>query len=276
MKDDIALDRSQVRQARGADVVFVGSRWEVGELYRRTSGLPIRIAVVGRPFDLDWFAPEARLAEAKGRGRDLRLFRRFHRLAGPVVLFAGPYTEAGGLDLVLEAVFRLRERTPELRLAAIPYGSTDRGYRDRCEMRALALGHHGIVEWEPVESQIPFWYAAAEVVCAPFRAVESPEPARLAAAAGRPVVGSDLEALREYVDHGATGYLLPVGDIDSLESSLESLLENEDEASRLGEAARRRAEADYSFLAVAMTLRREWESLPGVRLDSVVGDRQLS
>ena len=234
-EEDIALGRSQVRQARGADVVFVGSRWEAGELYRRTSGLPTRIAVVGRPLDLDWFAPEARLAEAKGRGRDLRLFRRFHRLAGPVVLFAGPYTEAGGLDLLLEAVFRLRERTPELRLAAIPHGSTDRGYLDRCEMRALALGHHGIVEWEPVEAQIPFWYATAAVVCAPFREAISAEPARRAAASGRPLVGSDLESVREYVDHGATGYLLPVGDIDSLESSLEALLGER----RRGEPTRR-------------------------------------
>ena len=36
-----------------------------------------------------------------------------------------PYTEAGGLDLLIEAVFRLRERMPDLRLAAVPHGPTD-------------------------------------------------------------------------------------------------------------------------------------------------------
>ncbi len=90
-----------------------------------------------------------------------------------MVLFVGPYTEAGGLDLLLEVVFRLRERMPDLRLAAIPHGPTDPDYRDRCEMRALGLGHHGIVEWEPVDSEVPFWYAIAAVVCSPAREATS-------------------------------------------------------------------------------------------------------
>ena len=198
---DTALTPRQARQAQLANAVLAGSRWELGEL-GRLDGLPARAAVVQRPLDLDWHASEARLAEAKGRGRDLRRFRRFHRLAGPVVLFAGPYTEAGGLDLLLESVFRLRERMPDLRLAAIPHGPTDPRYRDRCEMRALGLGHHGIVEWDPADSEIPFWYAIAAVVCSPAREAASPEPTKRAAAAARPFVGSDLEPFREHVDDG--------------------------------------------------------------------------
>ena len=185
---DTALTRPQARQVQLADAVFAGSRWELGQL-GSSHALPAHTAVVQRPLDLEWHAPEAQLAETKGRGRDLRRFRRFHRLAGPVVLFVGPYTEAGGLDLLLEVVFRLRERMPDLRLAAIPHGPTDPDYRDRCEMRALGLGHHGIVEWEPVDSEVPFWYAIAAVVCSPAREATSPEPVKRAAAAARPFVG---------------------------------------------------------------------------------------
>ncbi len=165
---------------------------------------------------------------------------------------------------------------PELRLAAIPHGSTDPRYRDRCEMRALALGHHGIVEWEPLESEIPFWYATAAVVCAPSREAGSPEPAKRAAAAGRPFVGSDTEPFREHVDDGTTGYLVPVDGPDSLGRSLEVLLGNPEEATRLGEAARRRAEVDYTAVASAKTLRREWESLRAARLDSTSGSGHLA
>jgi glycosyltransferase involved in cell wall biosynthesis len=145
--------------------VLAGSGWELGELSRR---LPpgTRTAVLPRPIDLDRRAPEPRLAEAKGRGRDLCRFRRFHRLAGPVILFAGPFTEAGGLDALADAVFALRERVADLRLATIPHGRGDAHYRDRCEMRILGLGHHGIVEWTPSEDEVPFWYATAAVVCA--------------------------------------------------------------------------------------------------------------
>jgi glycosyltransferase involved in cell wall biosynthesis len=201
------------------------------------------------------------LAEAKGRGRDLRRFRRFHRLAGPVILFAGPFTEAGGLDVLVEAVFALRERVPDLRLAAIPHGATDARYRDRLEMRILGLGHHGIVEWSPPESEIPFWYATAAVVCAPAREPVSPEPAKYAAAAARPFLGSDLEPFREQVEDGMTGRLVPAHDRDALERVLEELLGDSDEQARIGEAARRKAEADYSPATTARALRREWAAV---------------
>jgi glycosyltransferase involved in cell wall biosynthesis len=268
---DAALTPLQVRQAQLADTVLAGSRWELEEL-GRLHGLPARAAVVQRPLDLDWHAPEDQLAEAKGRGRDLRRFRRFHRLAGPVVLFAGPYTEAGGLDLLLEAVFGLRERMPDLRLAAIPHGPTDPRYRDRCEMRALGLGHHGIVEWDPADSEIPFWYAIAAVVCSPAREAVSAEPTKRAAAAARPFVGSDLEPFREHVDDGTTGYLVPIGDLESLQAALESVLGAEEEATWLGDAALRRAKADYSPAAAAQGLRREWESLVDSRIGSTSSD----
>jgi glycosyltransferase involved in cell wall biosynthesis len=258
---DTSLTRADARRTKAADAFLAGSRWELEQLARRLGDVPAGSAVVPRPLDLDWYSPEPRLAETKGRGRDLRRFRRFHRLAGPTVLFAGPYKEPGGLDLLIEAVFRLHERMPDLRLAAVPHGPTDPRYRDRCEMRILGLGHHGIVEWSPDDAEIPFWYATAAVVCAPSRATESPEPAKRAAAAARPFVGSNLEPFREHVDEGATGRLVPVGDLDALETTLETLLDAEDEAGRLGEAARRKAESEYSPPAAARTLRGEWESL---------------
>jgi glycosyltransferase involved in cell wall biosynthesis len=258
---DTVLDRRQAKQVRYADALIAGSGWELGELRRGASALPPHATVVSRPLDLQWYAPEPELAEAKGRGRDLRRFRRFHRLAGPVVLFAGPYTDAGGLDLLVEVVFRLRERFPDLRLATIPHGATDARYRDRCEMRALGLGHHGVVEWDPPEYEVPFWYATAAVVCCPSREPTSPEPAKRAAAAARPLIASDLEPFREHVDDGTTGYLVEVGDLGAFEARLESVLGAEDAAMRTGRAARHKVETEYSPVAAAQKLRLEWETV---------------
>jgi glycosyltransferase involved in cell wall biosynthesis len=274
-EDGTVFTRAQARQAVNADAVFAGSRWELAELCRRHPGLPAHTSVVGRPLDLEWYAPEAEIAEMKLRGRDLRRFRRFHRLAGPVILFAGPYVEAGGFDLLLEAAFRLREAIPELRVAAIPHGPTDPRYRDRCEMRALGLGHRGIVEWSPAPAEVSFWYATATVVCGPARAPGSGEPAKRAAASGRPFVGSDLEPFREHLEDDQTGHLVPAGDLDALQSSLEEVLHNEDEASRLGEAARRKAEAEYSPAVAARQLRREWELVLEARPRSTGDDSRL-
>jgi glycosyltransferase involved in cell wall biosynthesis len=257
---ETALNRRELRQAREAKTVLAGSGWELGELRRRLSA-PTRTAALGRPVDLDRHAPEPLLAETKGHGRELRRFRRFHRLAGPVVMFAGPFTEAGGLDVLVEAVFALHERMQELRLAAIPHGPTDERYRDQLEMRILGLGHHGLLEWSAPYSEIPYWYATAAVVCAPAREPVSPEPAKYAAAAARPFVGSNLEPFREQVEEGVTGRLVPAGDRFALERTIEELLEDHAKQARLGRAARRRAEAEYSPAAAARALRAEWEAV---------------
>jgi glycosyltransferase involved in cell wall biosynthesis len=135
--------------------------------------------------DVAAFAPEEVLAET--RGRDLRLFRRFHRLAGPVVLYAGAYDRGGGLAEAVAAACRLSERIPELRLVAVPFGPIRRRYLDRCEREALRLGHRGIVERRLEERDVPLWFAVADVVCVPGERVD-PLVLRLAAAAATPVV----------------------------------------------------------------------------------------
>jgi glycosyltransferase involved in cell wall biosynthesis len=255
------LSGGQAREARRADAVLAGSRWECSKLLPQLEGSAAQTAVIPRPLDLEWYATEAQLEETKGRGRDLRRFRRFHRLAGPMVLFAGPFTEAGGLDVLVEQVFELRERIPDLRLAAIPHGAVDARYRDRCEMRMLALGHHGILEWDPSDADVPFWYASASVVCAPARAAGSPEPAKRAAAAGRPFVATDLEPFREHVVDELTGCLVDGRALNALRATLEGLLTDESRARGIGEAARRRIENDYTPAVAARALRSAWEEL---------------
>jgi glycosyltransferase involved in cell wall biosynthesis len=191
--------------------------------------------------DLDWFAPEKQLLQ--NRGPEIKRFRRLHRLAHPIVLFVGPYTPAGGLETLVGCVYELRERVEDVRLAALPLGPTDQRYLDRCEAEALALGHHGIVEWTPEPGDVPFWYATATVVCAPWTQPGPADPLLLAAAAGRPFVGSDLPAFREAAGDSEAVTLVPIGARMELVAALERLVADLEEAARLGAAARLRAEA---------------------------------
>jgi glycosyltransferase involved in cell wall biosynthesis len=195
--------------------------------------------------DLDRYAPAAVLRQT--RDSELKRFRRLHRLAAPVVLFAGPYTPDGGLETTLAAVERLRETIEGLRFAAIPEGPIDQRYLDECEKRALALGHHAVVEWTSTDDERTMWYALAAVVCLPCgaNAAISPRPAQLAAAAGRPFIGTDVPALAEFVENGETGVLIRPGDPDALVEQIRALLEHEDAAAAMGERARARAEAQW-------------------------------
>ena len=250
------LSWRDARAAAGADLILLGSLAELQAFRQRHARLAERTALFVRPVDLDAHAPLKQLH--KTRDAQIKRFRRMHRLAGPVVLYAGPYTRDGGLDLTLEAVYTMRERSPELRFAAIPHGAIDQDYLDRCERRALALGHHGIIEWNPDPTDVPLWYALASIVCTPARRPVGSTSPKLAAAAGRPFVGSDLPCLAENVVEGKTGFLVSPDDLDTLTAALEALLGDEDEASRLGAGGLEWAAEHLSPAGAAKRLRRLW------------------
>ena len=62
-----------------------------------------------------------------------------------------------------------------------------------------------------------------------------------AMASGCPVVCTDAGGPAEYVEHGVTGFVVPVGNLDAVASRIAWLLDHPEEATRLGEAGRRRA-----------------------------------
>jgi N-acetyl-alpha-D-glucosaminyl L-malate synthase BshA len=56
-----------------------------------------------------------------------------------------------------------------------------------------------------------------------------------------PVIATSVGGLPEVVAHGETGFLYPVGDVDSMADAAIRILQDDDLRGRLGRAARRRA-----------------------------------
>ena len=66
-------------------------------------------------------------------------------------------------------------------------------------------------------------------------------------AARRAVVASNLGALKEIIENGISGFLLPPGKINALADAIIELLGDGALRARLGEAGRRRAEAEFNI-----------------------------
>jgi glycosyltransferase involved in cell wall biosynthesis len=92
----------------------------------------------------------------------------------------------------------------------------------------------------------PYYERAAVVVC-PSRREGYGVVAREAMAYGRPVVASAVGGLLDAVEDGVTGLLVPPGDTHALRAAIERLLADPDLRSRLGEAARARAQERLSW-----------------------------
>jgi glycosyltransferase involved in cell wall biosynthesis len=82
-----------------------------------------------------------------------------------------------------------------------------------------------------------------------------------AAAAGRPVVATDVPGCREVVRDGQEGILVPLGDIDAAARALTTLAADPDLRSRLGAAANARFRARFTADAVRQTVRNLYRAL---------------
>ena len=66
-----------------------------------------------------------------------------------------------------------------------------------------------------------------------------------AAAAGLPVIATDIRGCRQVVDDGTTGRLVPVGDVAALRSAILALAGSPEDRRALGAAARAKAEREF-------------------------------
>jgi glycosyltransferase involved in cell wall biosynthesis len=83
--------------------------------------------------------------------------------------------------------------------------------------------------------------AAADIFALPSHREGMPRSIIEAMATGLPVVATDIRGSREEVVPGATGLLVPVGDVTALAAALGGLAADSDARARMGEAGRARA-----------------------------------
>ena len=94
---------------------------------------------------------------------------------------------------------------------------------------------------------LPAVYAQADVFVLPSRDEGMPNAMLEAMAAGLPVIGSKVAGLDEVVIDGKTGLLIPPEDAAALAEAIRILIEDRDHTFALGQAARTRVEADFSW-----------------------------
>ena len=181
------FDRRLQRYLDRLDAVVVTSRSGLSGLPERVRG---DLRVIPSGVDLDRLARGCRIR----RYQDGKLN----------VLFAGALEPGCGLDLLLEAVGRVR-RHIELRLLVLGDGPLRARYRARVPPE---LEEDVVFAHAPTESR-PDWFATADACCVPGAAQAQVLEAM---AAGRALLAADLEPNRELVHHGREGELLPPAD----------------------------------------------------------------
>ena len=83
-------------------------------------------------------------------------------------------------------------------------------------------------------------------------------------AMGNPIVTTDHVGCREVVEHGRSGYLVPIKDVTSLVTALDDLLSDREKRISFGNYSRKKAEREFDEEMIAERIITE---LYGLKID---------
>ena len=240
------------RVLRGASLVICAGRYPEAEAQRAAGG-PLPTVVVPPGVDTSRFQPLDAAERSSVRG-ELGL-----PVDAPLVVSVSRLVPRKGMDTLIRAAARLRDRVPDVVVAIAGSG------RDRARLEGLveATGAPVRLLGRVPDEILPGLYGAGDVFSMSCRnrwgGLEQEGFGIVfveAAAAGVPSVAGDSGGSAEAVAHGETG--LVVGrpeDPNEVGDALADLLEDDSRRLEMGRRARQRAEAEFSYDVLAARLR---------------------
>lgn len=253
----IAGERTVVAEADRIICAGEGEARMLTELYRAQRS---RISVIPCGVDIDHFRPLDR-AEARARiGLDSD---------EPMILFVGRIEPLKGIDVLIRAASFI-----EGPFRVLVVGGDEKDSRRKRELLRLAreLGVADRITWieAAAHDDLPYYYNAADVCAVPSYYESFGLVALEAMACGVPVVASRVGGLKETVQDGRTGYLVPWRCPEPFAERLDLLLTNEPLRRSLGREARLVAE-NYRWSEVAERVEGVYHELVGRNRGVAVG-----
>lgn len=157
----------------------------------------------------------------------------------PVALFVGVLERYKAVDVLLAAWEDVVDEIPEARLVVVGDGTLGAELRRRAHARPM----HNVDLRSPLRPpELASLYDACTCLVLPSRSEGLPRVVMEAMARGRPVVASDVGGMRELVEEGVTGRVVPPEDVGALAKALRDVLADPEGAERMGRVAHSRAE----------------------------------
>jgi len=198
--------------------------------------LPIeKLLVIPNAVDVDRFASASPISRDKlGTRNDSRL-----------ITCVGRIDRQKGSQWLVESLRSLLAARGDCELVLVGDGPDRRPLEQFCR-------DHGMnrVHFLGARADVPQILAATDVFVLPSRWEGMPNVVLEGMAAGRPIVSTDVEGVREALGNGADAQVVSPHDPAGFAALVEKLLDNPDSAARLGAENQLRARADFSFSAM--------------------------
>jgi glycogen synthase len=236
--------------AHEANQVLVCSGYMKWEVCRLLELPPSRVDVIPNGVDdRVWRARPREVAAAR---------TRFAAGGRPLIGYAGRLVYEKGVQHLVGAVPRLRERHPGLRVVI----AGDGPYRDELQEETHRLGLRDAVDFPGFlgTAELPAVFAATNATVVPSLYEPFGMVALEAAAAGAPLAVADTGGLAEIVEPGVTGVTFPHSDPEALAEAVDTLLGDVAFARRVARRARKLVSQRYGWAAIAAQTAEAYEA----------------
>lgn len=182
---------------------------------------PERGHIVQWGVDLTGFSPakdRARVRSRLGWGK------------GPIVLSPRAMRPIYRHDVTVAAIPAVRREIPDAKFVFRDYNADPPDHAAQLVKQTQALGISDAIRFiGPIDryQDVADFYRAADLVVSVPVSDGTPVSVLEALACGTPVIASDLPSLREWIDDGRTGLLVPVGDAKALARAIIRILTDE-------------------------------------------------
>jgi glycosyltransferase involved in cell wall biosynthesis len=197
-----------------------------------------RISVIHNGIDTETWSPgqaNVSICEALGLAN-----------AFPVIGYVGRISLEKDLDGWLRAAALVAAEYPRAQFVIVGEGR-DYDLSNQLKKLAEALGIGDKVHFLGYREDLPSIYATFDLFLLSSRREGICNSLLEAMAMGIPVVATDVGGTKELIVDGQTGYMVSEGDVEGMARSLLGLARNDVLRKKLGDAARKRIEEDFSF-----------------------------
>jgi len=181
-----------------------------------------------------------------------------------VVGVIGRLREEKGQFILLESIKKVVEEMPDAALLVVGDGA-DRAY---LEQAAVELGVNDHVIWlgQKDPDEVFALYGVIDLVVVPSLFEGFGLTAAEAMTAGKPVVASNVDGLREVVQDGISGLLVPPGNSKALGQAILELLANPAKAASMGERGKKIVETEFSLCRFQSAILATYANYTGARI----------
>ena len=166
------------------------------------------------------------------------------------LIFVGRVAPVKGLRLLVEAMRRLADELPELRLTVVGDGEDRALIEDMARPLGERIHFTGYLSQDEVAEAL----ANADIAVLPSFAEGVPVFLMEALASGKPVIATQVAGVGELVKTGETGLLVPPGDVDSLTDAIRTLATDPAKRSAMSQAGRGVVTSDFDIHTEAARL----------------------